>query len=686
MRNRYVEWGIIGLIVCLVIVLCAGISHQKNRSLSPQPRSMSALTTQERAYLEEHETITIRVEQDLQYLLEENGGGYLKEYMERVLQPTGLKVRFTADEDVRADGRLVIVTDAVRSDHGDDVYTSPLFQVEGALFLKKGTDAEHDLHIALTDHRLSEKRKNDLTFRNRPMEFTPSGSVRQTLQAADAEGTDGLISDRSAVCSMLKAQGREQDYVPLEKEVYRLNVCILTASDEAALSGLLNTCIHDADRHSISYEASQRWMGGDGPVYMKRTSGNAYLPVVIILISVLLIFLIYYLTNRDMYRELDERLDRLKASKNELQTTFHGVGHFLAELALDGTVMDMNQAFLGYAGVWSIGKKVWDAFAPGGREAKTLQRKVREGAEGVTGERVEMRVGRKIFAVDIFPIEDARGSVEKLLFMAIDVTQERMAKRQMLQDNKMIAIGQLAAGIAHEIRNPLGIIRNYSYVLKTMDDPDVRKKAIEEIEKAVDNSGAIINNLLDLARVSPKREEQIDVGEHIRSILTLNKSTFRSEDIHVEIICPEPIRTYMRMESFDMILLNLATNAADAMKGGGSLTIELEKGNGEFTMAVSDTGIGIAEDALEEIYNPFYTTKGTMGTGLGLYIVYNEIEKLEGSIEVESTPGEGTTFLVTLPIREHASGQQSGEKDAGNRTGGPVREKTGEETAKEEMK
>lgn len=657
MRNRYLEWIVIGLILTLIIVLCAGIYHQRNRSILPREDLELNLTLQERSYLEEHDSVQIQVEPDLEYLME-GGGGYLAEYMKQVLRQTDLQVVFTKEGVGDPQGRLVIVTDKVRADRGKDSYTSPLFQVDGALFMKKEADPGEAVQVALTDHRLSLKRQRDLTYMERPMEFVTSATAEETLKTAAADDIDGMICDRGAGKALLKKQGMEQDFVPLEKEIYRLNVCIMTKPDEGVLQRILNTCIHDSDRHDISYEASQKCLDGDGPVYMKRSSGNAYLPVLIILMSMLLVFLLYYLTNRNMYRELDERLDSLKASKKELQTTFHRVSHFLAELSLDGTVMDMNRAFLEYTGVWSIGRKIWDTFVPGEKGRKQLIRKVREGAEGITGERTEMRVGRKIFVVDIFPVEDARGGVEKLLFMAIDVTQERMAKRQMLQDNKMIAIGQLAAGVAHEIRNPLGIIRNYSYVLKTMDDPEVRRKAIEEIERAVDNSGAIINNLLDLARVSPKREEEIDVMEHIQSILTLNKSTFRSEEIDVKIICPEPIRTYMRMESFDMILLNLATNAADAMKGGGQLTVTLEKGDGEFTMSVSDTGIGISEDALEEIYNPFYTTKGTHGTGLGLYIVYNEVEKLEGDIEVESRLGEGTTFRVSLPIREHAANHE----------------------------
>ena len=261
---------------------------------------------------------------------------------------------------------------------------------------------------------------------------------------------------------------------------------------------------------------------------------------------------------------------------------------------------------------------------------------------------------RKVLDIDIFPIENASGSVDKLLFMGEDVTNKMMAERQLLQDNKMIAVGQLAAGVAHEIRNPLGIIRNYCYVLKNMNDnAEVKDKAIEHIEKAVDNSGAIINNLLNFSRASSKEGETIDIEEHIRSLTSLNRNILKKKNIHLDIICSEPVKTFIQTESLDIILINLIQNATDAMKENGNLTIKVLKYDETFEIDVKDTGSGIEEDILQDIFNPFFTTKGNNeGNGLGLYIVYNETGKLNGNIEVQSRVGEGSVFRLNLPLRD----------------------------------
>ena len=100
-----------------------------------------------------------------------------------------------------------------------------------------------------------------------------------------------------------------------------------------------------------------------------------------------------------------------------------------------------------------------------------------------------------------------------------------------------------------------------------------------------------------------------------------------------------------------MVLLNLVKNATDAIEESGRITVRLEDRGEDFVMSVEDTGSGIDEAVLEEIFNPFFTTKGSEGTGLGLYIVYNETEKMGGDIDVVSTKGKGTTFRVRLPIR-----------------------------------
>ena len=674
MRSRISEWLIIISIILLILILGALVVEQQNYSIQPDRKQSIEFSGADRQYLSEHHSIRIYVEKDLQYLIGDEKGGYLQDYLVKVLKPAGLRPKFVTDKRQDADCRLVVVTSRTRENLGDSKYIAPLFQVEGCLFIKNRTELKDPLKIALVQDRISLRKQDRLSYHGMKLSCETARSVESAVTAAEKNKAVGIIGDSGCVSKALQEKGLIHQYTKTEKSLYTCNGCILLDPDHIYLYNILNQCIQGADRHNISYEARAAWLDGVGPVYMERSNRTAYLPVLIMILAVLIAFFVYYLTNKNMYLELNTRMDQITASRNEMQTTFHGVGHYLAELTPTGVITEMNQAFIEYAGIGVTGRKIWDVLDLSEEGKQRIRRMVESGAAGDQEERTEEEAGNRIFVIDIFPVENARGYVEQLLFMAIDVTQERMTKLQMLQDNKMIAIGQLAAGVAHEIRNPLGIIRNYCYVLKTMDDEELRAKAIAAIEEAVETSGGIINNLLDFSRVSSGLEEEIDVGKHVSGLMGLNESAFKTKNVQLDIICNAPIRTYIVKESFDMILINLMNNALDAMaekaeaekeeaeRAGdvdkeiapGILTIVLTATKKDFFMTVSDTGIGIPPENLEEIYNPFFTTKGSMGTGLGLYIVYNEVEKLGGEIDVTSRVGLGTTFRIRLPIRHKA--------------------------------
>ena len=196
-----------------------------------------------------------------------------------------------------------------------------------------------------------------------------------------------------------------------------------------------------------------------------------------------------------------------------------------------------------------------------------------------------------------------------------------------------------------------------------MEGEELRTTAIENIENAVKTSGDIIESLLNFSRVSSKVCKEIDVEEHINSLILLNASILRKKNIKFEMNCSEKTVAYIVTESLDMILINLISNAIDAMDDDGRLSIDITKGRDDFVITVADTGSGIDEADIEEIFNPFFTTKGDCGgTGLGLYIVYNEISKLNGTVDVDSRPGEGTVFILTLPLGspEDLKGGQNG--------------------------
>lgn len=375
---------------------------------------------------------------------------------------------------------------------------------------------------------------------------------------------------------------------------------------------------------------------------------------IFLMVTASILYLIYE-SYRVMYDELADRMEMLDASRNDLQTTYDSVNIFFIEIDPDLTIRNINSAFsesIGKRKSSIIGRNLFTVLDFGAGAKDVLLLALKKAFDGEGNARLETVDGSRIYEALIFPLKASEDRAAKVLLMLNDVTRERARERQMLQDNKMIAVGQLAAGVAHEIRNPLGIIRNYCYILKNSSDYErnILDHAIASIEGAVDKSSRIIDNLLHFSRISNNTRETVNLGEFIRSIISLEGNLLEARQINVSIEGEDGIFFYTIPESLEIILINLILNSADAMPEGGDLKINYYKDLDFIKISVTDTGIGISSENLGSIFNPFFTTKTKRdGSGLGLYIVYNEMEKLEGRIVAESTVGEGTSFYLVFP-------------------------------------
>ena len=232
---------------------------------------------------------------------------------------------------------------------------------------------------------------------------------------------------------------------------------------------------------------------------------------------------------------------------------------------------------------------------------------------------------------------------------------ERLQKafQRLTVSERMAALGQLAAGVAHEINNPLGGILLYSnLVLEDLPEDHPARPNLEKIIYQTNRSKAIVQNLLDFARTPAGNMMPLSIADVIMSTLALVKDQSIFLGIEVDTRLTEdlpPVRgDYSRLEE---VFLNLFVNAADAMAGKGVLKITTRLNTlNSVRVSVSDTGKGIERSFLQHIFEPFFTTKDAgQGTGLGLSIAYGIIREHNGTIDVESEAGRGTTFVITLP-------------------------------------
>jgi two-component system NtrC family sensor kinase len=223
---------------------------------------------------------------------------------------------------------------------------------------------------------------------------------------------------------------------------------------------------------------------------------------------------------------------------------------------------------------------------------------------------------------------------------------------QLFRSEKLASLGKLAAGVAHEINNPLtGILTNSSLMLEDLDDKDPRRDDVEVIVKETIRCREIVKRLLDFARQTKPQKKSTNINSLIDNIVLLvrNQASFRNIQINRELGSNLP-EIMADTDQIQQVFVNLILNASEAMTNGGSLTISSALSeDGQVRIQFADTGPGIPDAIRERIFDPFFTTKEN-GTGLGLAISYGIVEQHGGSISLESAVGKGCTFTVCLPI------------------------------------
>ncbi|MEA2101733.1 MAG: cache domain-containing protein [Thermodesulfobacteriota bacterium] len=232
--------------------------------------------------------------------------------------------------------------------------------------------------------------------------------------------------------------------------------------------------------------------------------------------------------------------------------------------------------------------------------------------------------------------------------------QVKEALEQVSRTGHLAAIGQMAAGVAHEINNPLGGILLYSnLVLENMAGDDPERQNMEKIIYQTDRCKKIVENLLDFARKPSDKMESLYINDVIISTLGLIKDQSAFHDIEIETMLGRDLPAIQGDRSrLEQAFLNIIFNAADAMDAKGRISIQSRQtSSGHVKILIKDTGTGIKKTSIPHLFDPFFTTKDPgKGTGLGLFITYGIIKEHNGIIDVESDDSEGATFIISLPI------------------------------------
>jgi len=397
---------------------------------------------------------------------------------------------------------------------------------------------------------------------------------------------------------------------------------------------------------------------------------------------------------RSAYRELEERFgdlnlqleqanSELKQSLAEKEKISGFLNNILESLTsgvlaidLEGNVTLFNRAaeeILGYGTKEVIGKPYLEVIGKGMEEKHSLpfvlkshQLNADEYKLCENGEKeVYSKNGEKIpvkFSTSL--LKDKGGEILGAVEVFFDLTQMKRMEEEMMRVKTLAALGEMAAIVAHEVKNPLGGIRGFAELLdRDLETGDPRKSSVKKIMEGVETLDRIVTSLLNYVKPIQFSPRKIEIKKFLDETINFFKmdSSQVKENVHLEKkFPPDELFCHLDLEQFRQMLLNLLHNAVQAMPQGGKIMVELNQDvaiNARpskpekkwVILKISDTGIGMSKGTKEKLFTPFFTTK-ERGTGLGLSTVKKIVEAHWGEIEVESEPGKGTTVQVRLPM------------------------------------
>lgn len=311
------------------------------------------------------------------------------------------------------------------------------------------------------------------------------------------------------------------------------------------------------------------------------------------------------------------------------------------------------QKIFGYQGHEAIGKDLSIIIPPGfGKHQKYFNRFLKDRESDKMGKTIPLKAVRK--NGEIFPIELSLSILEmekKMTVTAIirDVTSQRQLERKMLQAERLAAVGQAVAHVAHEIKNPLMIIGGFSSQIRSSLE---REKDLNKLDMLLDEVARLERLVASLGNFTKDYKLVIrpaDINSVISDVINIITGVYSPEKYRfVPELCPDIAEITCDPDKLKQVFINIISNGCEAMSSGGTVKISTEKVPGGIEIRISDEGSGISPDELKNIFEPFYTTR-EKGSGLGLAISYKLIQAHSGDIWAVSTPGRGTTFFIQLP-------------------------------------
>jgi len=357
--------------------------------------------------------------------------------------------------------------------------------------------------------------------------------------------------------------------------------------------------------------------------------------------------------------DLRNVLKTVSRSQKEWRDTFDSITDMISIVDKDFTILKANKAFSAYYGLQPpdvINKKCYELIHDGDSPVPNCPHRTTMAEKKPSGEEIFDKRTKKTFRIFTFPYNSPDGEIIGSIHVMRDITDDKEQEMRLITSERLAALGQMASGIAHEINNPLASIAGcseglLSRVKKGQCDNALFESYLSIIQEEVFRCKSITTAMLSFVRKTTYEKQAINPGEALDK--TIEIIGFQGRLKNIEIVKkyhePSPV-IHGNGGELRQVILAVITNALDAMNDKGTLTLETEARENNAIIRISDTGEGISPEIITRIFDPFFTTKAERGgTGLGLSIARKIVANHNGHIDASSTPGQGTTFTITLP-------------------------------------
>lgn len=549
-------------------------------------------------------------------------------------------------------------------------FSDPYFMMSYSLVIPKGKKGSikkmsdlHDLHVVLENHSpvlgtLQNMRNTNLTI------ATNQYTGLLTLVNGKA---DVFVGNKWTARFYLNHIEQRNHFAILDEVIEPADYSIAVKEGNKELLQTINQSLTNLKAKGELNQLIDQWINPNPEAEITRLKNFIFI-LSLVLSIVALVLLIIYVWNQKLKKAVHKQTQALRILNRNLENQrqeiadsnvfkdliLNTIDTGIVTFGLDFTIKSCNARAMAILGLKdaslteiqnsSILKKFLRTY--------TVQDALREEAADTIEIEVDENSQRKMIYYRMLRMYDSHKELTGYILALNDETEKKKLQQKLITQEKLHALGQLVAGVAHEIRNPLTSIKTFIDMLpKKYDRPEFRNLIIKHLPAEVNRLNMIVSDLIEYARPRPPNKQRYTANE-LASLLVFLQVTTEKKGIFFEKWIDENLVFFIDPQQIRQVLFNLVLNAIDAVEESSvkKIAIKMEKGDENFgSIAISDTGKGIKKEELNRIFEPFYTTK-EKGGGLGLTLSYNLIKENNGEIHVDSQPSRGTVFTIKLPL------------------------------------